>query len=93
MNVAFSSGPLVCASTHLPSCATLSPHPPECAENFTKFLSEEWDLATFVDFLTAQNMMIQVLGNTGAGDAERKPQMAQNLATKFNNAEGSGCDT
>jgi len=30
------------------------------AENFAKFLSEEWDLTTFVDFLTAQSMIIQV---------------------------------
>lgn len=31
-----------------------------CAENFGKFLVEEWDTAVFIDFLAASSMLAQV---------------------------------
>lgn len=33
-----------------------------CAGTFVKFLSEEWDLSVFLDFLAAQSLMMQVSG-------------------------------
>ena len=48
-------------------------------EAFSRFLSEEWDFSTFLEFLSAQNMALQV----GAG---LPPPSRENIALQV----GSG---